>query len=433
MKSNDRLGIRELLVLCGLAFCTVPAAGSGTISNALSAREAGRGGINLAFSDNGVILMDNPAGIQGLVGNCSCNDTFFDIGGVGLFTDLTYADDENGVTGAADNPTGLGHMMFGRRLNEDVVVGFGAFAPAGFSSDYDLQGPATLPGDQNYFSFGALIRMLPGISVRMTDNWTLGGTLGVSASHVELEGPYFLNSGPLRGTPTLLDLQATGAALSWSLGTQIDLTERTTLGVRYQSANKFESDGKARVAIAALGGSSNYDVNVALTWARSVGIGLKHEISRTRRIGIDFEWEDWSDAYDNATLIFTNPDNPIFLGVGGPKITEVFPLRWQDALVVSTGFEQDLGRDRTVRLGYRFQENPIPAFTTTTYLQTTLEHHFSVGYGFKHHGWEIDTAYQYAFGPDVHTGTSIYPGGDFSNATFSTQTHMLFFSAIYRH
>jgi long-chain fatty acid transport protein len=209
--------------------------------------------------------------------------------------------------------------------------------------------------------------------------------------------------------------------------------DRTTLGVRYQSENKFESDGKARVGIAALGGSSNYDVNVGLTWARSLGIGLKHELSRTRRIGIDFEWEDWSDAYDNATLIFTNPDNPVFLGVGGPRIKEVFPLRWKDTLIVSTGFEQDLGRGRTVRCGYRFQENPIPAFSTSTYLQTTLEHHFSVGYGCQLHGWEIDTAYQYAFGRDVDTATSIYPGGDFSDAEFTTQTHMLFFSFIHRH
>ncbi len=86
-----------------------------------------------------------------------------------------------------------------------------------------------------------------------------------------------------------------------------------------------------------------------------------------------------------------------------------------------------------MRLGYRYQDNPVPAFSTSTYLQTTLEHHFSVGYGFKHHGWELDTAYQFAFGPDVHTGTSIYPGGDFSNATLTTQTHMVFLSAIRRY
>lgn len=84
-------------------------------------------------------------------------------------------------------------------------------------------------------------------------------------------------------------------------------------------------------------------------------------------------------------------------------------------------------------MGYRYQDNPIPAATASTYLQTTLQHHFSVGLGTKHHGREFDTAYQYAFAPDLRTTTSLYPGGDFSNATISIETQMLFFSAMRRH
>jgi len=225
MRSIGGLEVGKFVMLLGLALVGIEAEAAGTISNALSAREAGRGGTNLAFSDNGVILMDNPAGMQGLIDTCSCSKSFVDIGMVGLFTDLTYADADNPVNGAADNPTALGHLMIGRRISEDIVIGFGAFAPAGFASDYNLQGPpAALPGEQNYESFGALIRILPGISVRLTDRLSVGGTLGAAVSHIEIEGPYFLNSAPLAGTPTELDLQATGAALSWSLGLQYALT-----------------------------------------------------------------------------------------------------------------------------------------------------------------------------------------------------------------
>lgn len=430
-KLSAKSQCKLVLATCALATFTSPAYASGTISNALSAREAGRGGVNLGFNDNGVLLLDNPAGMQGLVGSCCCNDAYVDLGGVGLFTDMTYSDDDNATTDAADNPTGLAHFMVAKRVHEDIVLGFGAFAPAGFASDYDLQGPASLPGSRTYKSFGALIRILPGVSVRMTDQWTVGATLGTAASHVEIEGPYYLNSGFLAGTPTVLDLQATGAALSWSCGTQYALSDRTTIGARYQSENRFESDGKAVVDITPLG-SSRYDVEFAMTWARSVGIGMMHQLNSCQRIGLDFEWEDWSSAYDNAGLTFTNPSNPVFLGVAGPTVLEVFPLRWKDALIVSMGYERDLNRQRTVRLGYRYQDNPIRSETTTTYLQTTLEHHFSVGYGFKLSGWEIDTAYQFAFGPDVYTGASVYPGDDFSNANITTQTHMVFLSAMRR-
>ncbi|TWT83669.1 Outer membrane protein transport protein (OMPP1/FadL/TodX) [Planctomycetes bacterium CA13] len=410
----------------------IPASAAGTISNALSARSAGRGGTNLAFGDNGVILMDNTAGMQSLLGYGSNDDTYLDVGGVGLFTDMNYQDADNSKTHAYDNPAGLGHLMIGRRINDDIVFGFGAFAPAGFASDYDLQGPpATLPGEHHYFSFGALVRILPGLSLRLTDRLTVGGTFGLAASHLEIEGPYYLNSMPLRGTPTMLDLQSTGSALSWSCGMQYAVSDQTTIGVRYQSQNEFTSNGKANVAIAGLG-DSDYDVNVGLAWARSVGIGMMHQVDARQRVAIDFIWEDWSDAYDNASLTFTNPSNPVFEAVAGPSIDEVFPLLWEDSLVVSAGYERDFGSNQTVRLGYRYQDNPVPPSTASTYLQTTLEHHFSAGYGFKHSGWEIDTAYQFAFAPNVYTATSVYPGGDFSDAILKTQTHMVFLSAMRR-
>ena len=248
--------------------------------------------------------------------------------------------------------------------------------------------------------------------------------------HVEIEGPYTLQSGALIGTPTLLDLQTTGAALSWSLGSTYQLSDQTTLGLRYQSENEFDSDGSIRITIPGLG-ASRYDTKVGLTWARSVGAGIQHKLDSRQRIGIDFEWEDWSDAFDNAYLNLSNPSDPVFQ-VLAPTVAEILPLRWKDSIIVSLGYERDLNATQTVRCGYRYQNNPIPESTTTTYLQTTLEHHFSLGYGCQWSGWTLDSAYQYAYAPKVHTGTSAVVGGDFSNATITTQTHMVFFGASHR-
>ena len=168
-----------------VSLASLSAVASGTISNALSAREAGRGGANIAFSDNGVILQDNPAGMQGLVGDCCCQNSFIDLGAAPLFTDLSYADDENQKTDARNDLTALGHFMIGRRVHPDIVLGFGAFAPAGFSSEYDLNGPPLVPGPQTYMGLGLMTRILPGISARLTERLTVGATIGASVSHVE--------------------------------------------------------------------------------------------------------------------------------------------------------------------------------------------------------------------------------------------------------
>jgi hypothetical protein len=59
--------LQQFQLLCFLFVASNAAHAAGTISNALSAAAAGRGGANLAFGDNGVLLMDNPAGIQSLI------------------------------------------------------------------------------------------------------------------------------------------------------------------------------------------------------------------------------------------------------------------------------------------------------------------------------------------------------------------------------
>ena len=82
-------------------------------------------------------------------------------------------------------------------------------------------------------TFGALIKILPSAAIRINDRLSVGGSVGVAASHAELEGPFHLQSGPMPGAPALLDLQATGASVAWNLGLQYQINECTTVGLAY--------------------------------------------------------------------------------------------------------------------------------------------------------------------------------------------------------
>jgi long-chain fatty acid transport protein len=402
---------------------TGPCVASGTITNSLGARQAGRGGVNLAFTDNGLLLHDNPAGLLAAIG--PCQDELLDLGTVTLLTDLQYADPQNGPTDADNDPMAMGHLSYARRVTEDLALGIGAFAPGGFASEYQLEGPTPLGGPQLYKSLGMFVRVLPGFSYRVNDRLSIGATLGAAISHLELEGPYFLNSGSLAGTPTLLDIQSTGAALSWSLGMQYKLTDRTTIAAHYQSQNRFQNNGNARVTIPGLG-TSFYDMDMDIVWPRSLGVGLMQQLTRVHRLGLDVSWEQWSTAYDQIDLVFSQPNNPLFALIAGTEVRETMPLGWRDAVVVKAGIERDLGRGRTFRYGYRYQTNPVTDTFANTYLQTTLQHHFSIGYGTWFRGWQADIAYQFAFGPTLRPTDSGLNGDDFSNSTLRTSTHWIF-------
>jgi long-chain fatty acid transport protein len=414
-------------VLCVLLAVPLTAKADGVIRDGLGARSCGRGATNLAFADNGVILLDNPAGMVNVEG-CGLCELGFDV----LFADLSYTDpDQVGYVIAESHPLPTAEGALIRKSSDGTwAYGLGIYAPAGFSSDYELQGPYPLVGTRRYRAFGALGRILPAAAFHLSDRLSLGATLGVAVSYVEMEGPYFFQApGPIQGVPTVLDLRSTGAAPSWSVGAQYQLTPATTLGLAYQGATELKMGGRARVE-APVVGESGFDAHLDLTWPRWLGLGIRHELCPHRVVAADVIWYDWSSAFDQLRLGLTSPSNPLVAMVAGPSLQEEFPLHWRDSVSVRVGYEQHWPAGRVMRLGYVYHRNPIPNEMLTPFIQTTLEHTFSIGYGWSAGCWEVDLAYQYSFSPEISVGTSSLLGGDFSSSRHHTQVHVALISLI---
>lgn len=397
----------------------------GVVRDGIGAVAAARSGTNLAYGDNGSVLMDNAAGML-RTPCCGLADVGFDV----LLTDLGYSDPNNNA-GAEDNPFPMGQLAYWRKTADDRwAFGFGAFAPAGFASVYDLEGPVDLPGQRHYKSLGALARFLPAAAFQVNDRLAIGGTLGVAVSHIELEAPYYLQSaGPFRGTPTMLDLQQTGAALSWSFGMQYELGPATTLGVNYQEENRFLMDGNARIENPLLG-STYFDTRMAIIWPRNLGLGVRHELTQRSIWGVDVTWFDWSSAFDKIDIRFQNPTSPVYQAVVGNVYDERFPLEWRDTVSLRIGHDWLLDEERVIRMGYVHHRNPIPDETLTPFIQTTLEHGISTGYGWRWTDYQLNITYQYNFGRTRHVGQSSLAGGDFSNSRVQTDAHWAYFGVV---
>ncbi|MEM7452714.1 MAG: outer membrane protein transport protein [Planctomycetota bacterium] len=425
--------MRALLIIIALSvllFAGSALHADGTIRDAMGARTTGRGGANIGFADNGQMLLDNPAAIVNMPGF-----RLTEIGVDLLFTDLEFTDPDNpGGVSAEDNPFPAGQIVIASRSPDGSIgYGLGVFSQAGFASEYTMNGPFPFSGPQHYKSIGALARILPSVSYRVNDRLSVGGNFGVAVNHMELEGPYTLQGpSPFAGTPTRFDFQATGAAISWALAMQYQLTPATRLGVTYQAETSFELDGSTVTEIPGLG-SSRWDAEADVDWPQYIGLGLQHDFNCCLRGGVDVVWFDWSSAWDSFDIVTSNPDNPVFQSVVGNTLNESFPLSWRDTVSVRTGLERDIGCGRVIRCGYVYHRSPVPDSTLTPWIQTTLEHAFSVGYGWQVMGNEIDLAYQYSFGDDSFISTSSLLGGDFDNSTVATEAHWLSLSMIRRY
>jgi len=414
-----------------LTFSAARALADGVIRDGLGAISLGRGGTNIAHSDNGVILLDNPASMVNIQG-----ERLFELSADLLFVDLHYSQPPSPALAddafALIRPFALPQLSFIKKSPDGQwAFGLGAFAPAGFGAEFDLTNAVF--GTRRYKSLGALVKVLPGLSYQVNDRLSIGGTLGVAASHVELEGPFYLQSGLLAGAPTMLDLQATGAAPAWSLGLQYEVSERTTLGLAYQSECRFRLDGGVSADVALPGSpptieSSDFDAQVALTWPRSVGVGVKHSLCAHRRVSADVIWFDWPSAFDSIGMRLSNPSNPAFAALA--PITDQFPLNWYDSVSVRLGYEHSPRPSDVFRVGYVYHSNTVPSGTLTPYIPATLEHAFSVGYGRRWCDWRIDLAYQFSFGPDRRVTTSDLIGGDFNDSEIKARAHWISLSLL---
>jgi len=171
--------------------------------------------------------------------------------------------------------------------------------------------------------------------------------------------------------------------------------------------------------------ASNFDARARLTWPRSLGVGIKHNLCPHRRIGVDVIWYNWSAAFNRFDLTFTNPSNPLVGALLGPSFHDVFPMNWRDTVSLRTGYEWDANDWITYRAGYIYHSSPAPSSTLNPYLDGVLLHTFSLGASYRLRRGMWNFAYQYSFAPQRTVGTSSIVGGDFSNSTLTAQAHWI--------
>src|SRR5690606_16316728 len=144
-----------------------------------------------------------------------------------------FYQDPNRADRSAFRPMGLPEVGLIQR-SEDCVWAYGlaVAAPAGFGTHYQL-------GNDIYSSFASLAKIMPGAACQVTENLSMGASLGLGVSYAVLDGPYVLQTGPLAGARALVDIEGAGATTVWSVGLQYRLSDSTTLGVAYQSESRF--------------------------------------------------------------------------------------------------------------------------------------------------------------------------------------------------
>ena len=420
---------------------------AGVVLDSMGATSAGRGGTNIAHFDNGILIHDNPAALVNMPAGMQLDASIEFI-----YPEVRYRDPQN-IDHSKHEIFTLPSFSLVYKPHEDSRFAFGAglFTPAGFSTEYHLNHSAnvtllgfTIPtsfGKQLYRSKASLIKMLFSTSFRVNNKLSIGASIGPTLHHLELEMPYSLQQGAFAGTALLADLEADDIGYAYTLGMQYKLLEKTIIGLSFVSESKSTLRGDAQIALppGAPGSSffsnleAEYDLRSNFEWPRTIGVGISHQIGMSHRLSSDVVWFNWASAFDQTHLKLDDGDNVQFDGVFGRVLNDVLPLNWDNTFAFRFGYEYFAkGKDNDIfRLGYTFNENPVPHSTLTPLIPGILKHSFTFGYSHKWENWGMGGAFEYSISDKEFVDDGIIVGNDFDNSSVNVIAYDLTIGVTY--
>lgn len=406
---------------------------NGVLLDSMGPISSGRGGTNIAYSDNGTIIHDNPAALAKLKGRSFEGGTDF------LSIPVNYQDQFNDKDAEKAFFSLPSFSYIQSYTQHPFGIGLGLYNPAGFSTEYYLKHRIYNDREQKYASNSSLTKILFGLGWSINDQWSLGIGIGPAQSKIELEGPFTFQTGALQGASALLDMNGDDWAMAWNVGLQWRVSSDTTLGLSYINQDKFNMRGDLNLKdpyipnVGVLPLEANYNFECDFQWPQTLGVGLNHQFKVGHRISVDVLWVDWSSAFDELNFQLSEGDNIGFnLLTGGSSTQDTFPLHWKDSYAFRFGYEYLLNAADIIRLGYIYNQNPVPDVTLTPLIPGILSNLVSVGYGHNWKTWALNFAYQYSFGAKQSVATSKILGGDYDDSTIEISGHLFTMGVQYQ-
>jgi long-chain fatty acid transport protein len=367
------------LFVC-LTFWAAPVFGQGLIAPSAGPINSAMAGASVAAPIEFGGSYWNPAIISGL------SSQEFLLGSALIFPDISLqstipADSIGGRfpamtrSGTAQSSSGVGSNLatgFSFRLADDsrLTLGLGVFGLAG--GGVNFAGSATTPIltphlPPKYFGVGPIysdISMLginPMVSYRFTDRLAIGGGPVITSSTGNFAPAFFAPTpGPL-GLPSFPS--ATNSHAFWGAGFQLGLlyevNDDWNVGFSYKSPiwqQRWEYNAATRTK-----GADPISLQASLPAIYSWGVAYKG--IEKALIDVDLRYID----YANAELFGQSPAS------GG--------LGWRGVFAVATGVQYAVTEKLTLRGGYLFNTNPIPAPVTLFNVQAPAitQHTLSMG------------------------------------------------------
>jgi long-chain fatty acid transport protein len=309
------------------------------------ARATGRAGAVTASARNAATIYYNPAGIAELDG------LMLEAGVSRVAPSASFRSAEDGAeTSARSDVFYLPQAYASYRVQQSLALGIGFAAPFGLS----LNWPASSPGRAIVREIGlTTLFVMPTVGANLA-RWAPGLSVGVGLdlvpASVKLKRDILFGSdvGNVELSATAFGVGGRAGILyrppgleQWSFG----LTYRSPVKLSFSGSADFDAPAAYRASLPPDG-----DARTKVILPHTLDLGVAFAPTREWELEVDLNWLGWS-SFDELAL-----------QLPGGESTRV-RRDWRDTLAVRVGSEYTFDQRWSVRLGFIWDQGPVPTDT----------------------------------------------------------------------
>jgi long-chain fatty acid transport protein len=242
---------------------------------------------------------------------------------------------DGGNGGDAGGPAPIFGQFYVHSLTDRLKLGANIISITGAVLDYDddwtgryLNTEVTL----------LTITLNPTLAYRVTDWLSIGGGPQIMYANLEMK----LRAPPPNGTGEV-KIDGDDVEFGYDLGALIEISDRTRLGIIYQSEMTPEFSGD--IDFSGPAAPADASTNTEITLAQFIRASIYHELNSQWALLGTVGWEDWS-AFDNIN---------ISTGQGSKNI----PRNWDDTYKFAAGVHYRPVKDWLLQLGIAYDTSPV--------------------------------------------------------------------------
>lgn len=314
-----------------------------------------------------------------------------------------------------------------RPENSSVTYGVGLFSIAGFRTNFpaSVSNPVFTPqsntagvpgGLGQVYTEAGFIQLIPTISLQATDTVSIGFGPTVTVGDLIVDPFVFDSPDDADGSGAPRYSSGIGTRTHWGGGFQSGVyyegNQGLHLGFTFKSPQWMET--------------FSYNSEDELGLPKTVEAKL--DLPMVLSLGTAWSGRDrWVMAMDVRYFDYANTDG--FDARGFKADGSVAGLGWRSIFSVATGVQYEASEDLFLRMGYTFNENPIPDsqafFNIGAPLYYQHEVHLGGSYRFSKRVW-LNVAYTYYFENEI-SGPIVTPAGPIpgSNVTNRERVHIV--------